>query len=114
MSDKMNGLAVYKNMDISYTELDIAMSKFGFEKKSERTKESFREEILHRNIIELTYFHQPKNIAFTLLDQPAGKPVPKAEIVKISYLLYHQGFIKHFDDLAKSIEKLRLSSKIAA
>ncbi|MCU0346487.1 MAG: hypothetical protein MUC59_06075 [Saprospiraceae bacterium] len=113
MRDKINGLGVYKNMTIGYAELDVAMSKMGFEKKSARTNDAFREEILGREIMEITYFHAQNNIKYTLLDQPGNQPVPKTEIVKISFLLYHQGIIKHFDDLAKSIEKQRPVAKAA-
>lgn len=101
-------------MEISFEELEKAMIRLGFHKKSERSRNTLKEALLKRPLVEITFFMPEKNIAYVLYEQPAEVPVPKREIVKISTLLYYHDIIKHFDDLAKMVEKERLKQQATA
>ncbi len=112
----MKLLGVYKNLNITFGELDAAMQSLNFKKRLERTKYSFKEEFFGKKIWIAVFFNEQSDRFYRLTQQPANELVPKHEIVKISDQLYQLGFIKDYDDLAKLIEKnrVRVPEKIAA
>ncbi len=107
-------LRVYREMEISFEELEKAMTRLGFHKKSERSRNTVKEALLKRPLAEITFFMPEKNIAYVLYEQPAEVPVPKREIVKISTLVNYHDIIKHFDDLVNMVEKEHLKQQATA
>ncbi len=107
----MNVLSVYKNLDITYGELENAMAWLKFQKKIVRSSNTLKEEILGRPIMVIVYFNKKNDPFYRLVDHEANALVPKDEIVMLSDELYQFGYIKHFDDLAKMIERERLAKQ---
>ena len=98
----MEGRRVYKEMTITYGELAQALTELGF--RNESDSDHFR------------YAHKKYASVILLKANPPNRELFKAIISAFSYQLYMQGVIEDYDDLAKLVEKNRLtnSAQIAA
>ena len=98
----MEGRRVYKEMTITYGELAQALTQLGF--KNESNNEHFR------------YVNEAYDAVILLRANPPNRTLFKAIISGFSYQLYMQGVIEDCDDLAKLVEKNRLTdySQVAA
>ena len=93
----MNYTRVYHEISATYGEVAVALKKLGF--KDVSTSEQFR------------FLNEKHNSEVKLPARSLEAPFAKANLAGYSYQLYMQGVIKHTDDLAKRIEKNRLSAK---
>lgn len=93
----MEGIRVYKEMLVTYGELAYALTQLGF--VQDTTSPYFQ------------YVNEKKNSTVSLKKHPENEMVAKINLAGCSYQLYLQGILKHTDDLAKRIEKNRLSNK---
>lgn len=88
---------VYKNMKITYEELDVALKHKKFIKKTIENK------LIYSNI---------KFDSIVLLpNKKKNELVNAAQFASISYILSHKGIYKKEYDLAKWIEKYRVHKK---
>ncbi len=92
----MRYLHVYKEMTATYSEIAEALKKLGFKDLS--TDKHFR------------YINTVYNSEVKLPFRPLNTVFSKANLAGYSYQLYMQGVIEEQDDLAKLIEKNRLTS----
>lgn len=93
----MEYVSVYNDITATYGEVAQALKKLGFQDASTSEYFLFVNE-KHKSEIKL-----PAN--------PQDTPFLKGNLLGYSYILYMQGVIKHRDDLAKRIEKNRLTAK---
>ena len=93
----MEQINLYHNISATYGEVVAALMKLGFQDAS--TSEYF------------FFVNEKYNSEIKLPLKPLETPFFKADLLGYSYILYMQGIIKHTDDLAKKIEKNRLSTK---
>ena len=98
----MEGRKVYKEMSITNGELAQALTQLGY--KNESDSEIFR------------YINKVYDSIILLRANPPNRTLFKAIISGFSYQLYMQGVIEEQDDLAKLVEKNRLTdhSQLAA
>jgi signal recognition particle subunit SEC65 len=92
----MEGRSVYKEMSITYGELAQALTELGY--KNESDSDHFR------------YAFKKHNSVILLKANPANRELFKAIVSGFSYQLYMQGVIEDYDDLAKLVEKNRLTN----
>jgi hypothetical protein len=96
----MEGRSVYKEMIISYGELATALTELGY--RNESDSEHFK------------YVNKKHDSVVLLRANPASKTLFKAIISGFSYQLYMQGVIEDCDDLAKLVEKNRMTNNAQA
>jgi hypothetical protein len=97
----METLRMYKEMDVTYAELDMALLTFGYKKNINATR--------------IFYEHTPSGSQ--VLVSPKAKPIDivnKGWFVAYAYNMECMGAIEHRDDLAKLIEQKRLESLSSA
>jgi signal recognition particle subunit SEC65 len=92
----MEGRRVYKEMSITYGELAQALTELGYTNESD--SDHFR------------YVHKKCASVILLKANPSNRALFKAIISGFSYQLYMQGVIEEYDDLAKLVEKNRLTN----
>jgi signal recognition particle subunit SEC65 len=92
----MEGRRVYKEMTITYGELAQALLELGY--RNESDSEHFR------------FVHKKYDSVILLKNNPSNRGLFKAIISGFSYQLYMQGVIEDYDDLAKLVEKNRLTN----
>lgn len=104
-------LGVYKNLDITFKEMDEAMARLKFQKKVVRSNDTLKEEILGRPIMVVIYFNKKDNPFYEIYERSPEDYVPKYQIASLSDWLYQLGYVEHHDDFVKTIEKERLSKR---
>jgi predicted DNA binding CopG/RHH family protein len=92
----MQYLHVYKEIVANYGEIAEALKKLGFQDVS--TSKHFK------------FIHTAHNSEVKLPARPLDAVFAKANLAGYSYQLYMQGVIEEYDDLAKLIEKNRLTN----
>jgi hypothetical protein len=96
----MEGRRVYKEMVITYGELATALMQLGY--KNESDSDHFK------------YVNKKHDSVILLRANPANRTLFKAIISGFSYQLYMQGVIDDCDDLAKLVEKNRMTNTAQA
>lgn len=96
----MEGRKVYKEMDITYGELATALTQLGYKNESD--------------IGHFKYVNKKHDSVILLRANPANRTLFKAIISGFSYQLYMQGVIEDCDDLAKLVEKNRMTNTAQA
>lgn len=94
----MQYLHVYKEIVANYGEIAEALKKLGFQDES--TEKHFR------------LVNTAHNSEVKLPTRPLDALFFKANLAGYSYQLYMQGVIDDYDDLAKTIEKNRLTRAV--
>jgi hypothetical protein len=97
----MEKLRMYKEMDVTYGELDLALNFYGF-------KKSLSTEFVH-------YEHKGSGARIRVsLKMDSNDKVNKGWLVGYTYNMECMGALEHRDDLAKLIEQKRLESLSSA
>jgi hypothetical protein len=97
----MEKLRMYKEMDVTYGELDIALHTIGYIKS------------ITNMCVLYEHFDSGSRVLVSLLAKPFDK-VNKGWFVAYAYNMESMGTIEHRDDLAKLIEQKRLESLSSA
>ncbi len=95
----MEYISPYNDISATYGEVAMALKKIGFQDVS--TSEYF------------CFVYEKYKAEIKLPARSLETLFSKPNMVGYSYILYMQGVIKHRDDLAKRIEKNRLTMKVA-
>jgi hypothetical protein len=96
----MESLRMYKEMEITYNELDMALIYYGFKR------------VLSKDFIR--YKHKSGSGLSVSLTMKPSDLVNKGWIVAYTYNMECMGALEHRDDLAKLIEQKRLESLSSA